>query len=127
MSVRIAALTPTGVFTPQAVKQLLLGDFNPLYSASGPIDPHGYGRALITKATAAALTLAAPNLADDGNKLQFISSTAAAHTITATGLFQDGAGHTDVATFAAQIGASMILMALNKKWVVLSIQGVTMS
>jgi len=115
-----------GAFTLRTKQQALLADFNVL-SASGAIPVNVPGRYLITKAGVAALTLAAPATADDGMRLQIISNTANAHTITATGLYQDGAGHVNLATFAAQIGASLTLMALGGKWFVLGTQGVTMS
>lgn len=79
------------------------------------------------------MTLAAPTAGsvetggDDGKEIQVFSTTANAHTITATGLFQDGAGHVNLATFAAQLGATVRLMAFNGKWIVLTLQGVSMS
>lgn len=115
-----------GTFSQEDANMLLAGNFI-LHAASGAINPANAGRRMITKATAAALTLAAPALADDGLKIQVFSATAAAHTVTATGLFQDGAGHTDLATFAAQIGASIGLMAYQGKWMVTMLNGVTMS
>jgi hypothetical protein len=115
-----------GAFTLRTKLQALLGDFT-VISASGAIPPNVPGRSIITKAGVAALTLAAPALADDGMKLEIISTTAQAHTITATGLFADGAAHVNLATFAAQIGASLRLMAYQGKWYVLGVQGVTMS
>jgi hypothetical protein len=121
-----AVVIPQGAFTQEASDKLLGGNFT-LISVSGAIPPRTAGRSLITKAGVAALTLAAPSTADDGLRKVLISTTAQAHTITATGLFQDGAGHVNLATFAAQIGASIHLMALSGKWVVLSVQGVTMS
>lgn len=127
MATQQAAQVPQGAFTKDTLAAVLLGDFT-LYAASGAIDPHASERGLITKATAAAMTLAAPAVgADDGKYKLYVSTTAAAHTITATGLFQDGAGHVNTATFAAQIGASIELMAFQGKWIVLSTQGVTMS
>jgi hypothetical protein len=117
---------PQGAFSPDAVNAVLKGEFT-LISASGAIDPRSEGRSMITKAGVAALTLAAPNLGDDGLYKRIISNTANAHTITATGLYVDGAGHVNLATFAAQIGASIDLMAFAGKWVVIRVQGVTMS
>lgn len=67
------------------------------------------------------MTLAAPTAtADDGKIIRILSSTDKAHTVTATGLFQDGGGHTDLATFPALAGASIVLYAFNAKWIVLS-------
>lgn len=108
-----------GAFTTDNQNAYLGNPFDPTHviTASGAIDPHTPGRYAITKATAAALTLAAPvSGAEDGLRIQVYSDTAAAHTITATGLFADGAGHTDICTFAAQIGAVANLVARNGKW-----------
>jgi len=75
------------------------------------------GIVLITKATAAALTLAAPTATtDDGKVLIIDSATAAAHTVTvATGLRGAGAG-ADVGTFGAAIGNGVALYAYNGAW-----------
>lgn len=126
MTTQLAQTVQEGAFTNTTKKQALLADFN-VVSASGALPTNLPGRYIITKAGVAALTLAAPAKSDDGMRLEIISTTANAHTITATGLFADGAAHVNVATFAAQIGASIRLMAYQGKWYVLSIQGVTMS
>lgn len=116
-----------GVLSQDAINKLLGGPLNPI-GASGAIDPHTAGRYMITKAGVAALTLAAPTAgADDGLEIEIISNTAFAHTLTATGLFQDGAGHVNLATFAANAGASIFLTAYQGKWNVQIVQGVTMS
>lgn len=85
---------------------------------------------LLTKATAlASTTLAAPGKDQDGLKLTITSTTAAAHVITATTLFGDsesGSPET-TATFAAQIGSTMLLEAVNGLWNVVSAVGVTFS
>lgn len=75
------------------------------------------GVVLITKATAAALTLAAPTATtDDGKILVIDSATAAAHTVTvATGLRGAGAG-ADVGTFGGAIGDGISLYAYNGAW-----------
>lgn len=72
----------------------------------------------INKATAAALTLPAPSLADNGVSLVFTSNTAAAHVITATSLLQDGTSGSPktTATFAAFKGASAVFVAENGFW-----------
>ena len=126
LGTRQAQQVDEGSFTLKTKKQVLRGDFITV-DASQALPVNVAGRYLITKATAAALTLAAPAAADDGMVMEIISNTAAAHTVTATGLYQDGAGHVNLATFAAQIGASMRIMALGGKWFVLAVQGVTMS
>jgi len=124
MNTQIAQTVQEGAFTGTTKKQALLADFN-VISADQALPVNLPGRSIITKATAAALTLAAPAKADDGMLVEFISTTAAAHVITATGLLADGAGHTDTLTFAAQIGASCLLMAYQGKWYVKRLQGVT--
>lgn len=69
----------------------------------------------ITKATAAAIVIVAPSKAQDGLELTFTSLTAAAHTITGTGLIADGASGSpeDLITFDAFIGATITLVAQN--------------
>lgn len=116
-----------GVFTPDAIQKLLAAALVPL-PGSGAIDPHTCNRYVITKAGVAALTLAAPTAgADDGLYLMIISATANAHTVTATGLYEDGAGHVNLATFPANIGGCLELMAYQGKWYVLAAYNVTMS
>lgn len=116
-----------GVFTSQTQRQLLLGD-NVVISASGAIDPHAAQKYVITKAGVAAMTLAAPTAGtDDGLRIQIASETAYAHTVTATGLFQDGSGNVNEATFAAHAGALLELEAYNGKWQIKAELGITMS
>lgn len=83
----------------------------------------------ITKASAAALTLAAPSAAQAGSMLTISSATDFAHVITATGLILAGAsaGAKNTITFAAFAGASVTLIAYNLKWYVRSTVGVTIT
>lgn len=106
----------TGAYTKDEQNALLGNDFDTVHtiSADGAIDPSTPGRYQITKATAAALTLGAPT--KDGICITLYSTTAAAHVITATGLFADGAGHVNTGTCAAQIGCQYVLMSLGGKW-----------
>lgn len=94
-------------------------------AASGAIDPTTPGRYVITKAGVAAMTLAAPVAGrDDGLEIYIGSTTANAHTVTCpAGTFQAGVAANTVATFPAQAGAGIKLMAFNGKWVVRSIVG----
>lgn len=69
----------------------------------------------ITKATAAALTLADPAI-DQQNTLTFISTTAAAHTITYTAGFYGNTTTSDVATFPATINGMLTIRAQNGTW-----------
>jgi|SRR6185312_644380 len=99
-----------------------------LLAVSGAIDPHTSQTYVITKAGVLADTLAAPTAGtDDGTVIVVTSNTANAHTITATGLLQDGSTTVNVATFAANPGASLTLMAYQGKWNVLSQNAITFS
>jgi len=100
-------------------------------SASGAVSVVAASN-FITKAGVAALTLAAPvagstGSGQDGTQIYFFSTTAYAHTITATGLLQTGSASVNVATFAAYAGASLELVAYNGKWLVLSSNAITFS
>lgn len=98
-----------------------------LIAASGAV-PVAAGENVITDAGAAALTLAAPVVGtQDGLMLNIESATAFAHTLTATGLLQTGTASVNVATFAAQPGAGLMLMAYNGKWIVKASVGITFS
>lgn len=76
---------------------------------------------VLMKTSAAAMTLAAPGLDQDGKVLTFLTGTAFAHVVTATGLFQDGVtgGAKNAATAGAFLGASLRVMALKGFWHVL--------
>lgn len=86
------------------------------------------GVVVITKATAAALTLAAPTAGtDDGKILRIVSTTAAAHTVTNASPGFNGAGASgDVATFGAAIGNAMEVVAYNGVWLAANLTGVTL-
>jgi hypothetical protein len=106
------------------------GFLDPVASAAGDgaitITP---GTVKITKGSAAALTLAAPTAAQEGTFLTITSQTAFAHVVTATSLLGDGVSgspHT-TATFAAFIGATITLEAINLIWNVVSLKGVTVT
>jgi hypothetical protein len=86
------------------------------------------GNYVITKAGVLADTLGAPTAGiQDGTLIVLTSSTANAHTLTATGLLQTGTASVNVATFAAQAGAGLVLQAFNGKWIVISSVGITFS
>jgi len=84
---------------------------------------------VLAKATAAAITLGAPTGVQDGLTLGFLSPTAAAHVVTATGLYDDGVtgGAKSAATFAAFVGANMVLQASRGHWTVVSLKGVAVA
>ena len=89
------------------------------------------GTAVITKGTAAALTLVAPTAGlpaaggDYGKALRIVSTTAAAHTVTTPSNKINGASH--IATFAAAIGNFQVLFAYNGVWYALASAGITLS
>jgi hypothetical protein len=81
----------------------------------------------ITKPSAAAIILEAPNAAADGVTLTIVSASNFAHIITATGLIEDGVtgGAKNTLTFPAFAGASVTLLANRAKWTVLAKNTVT--
>jgi hypothetical protein len=67
---------------------------------------------MISKATAAAITLSAPaSKGADNVRATFLSETAAAHVITYTPGFYGDTTSSDLATFAAKVGASATFIA----------------
>lgn len=81
------------------------------------------GVALLTKADGAvAATLAAPTpTTDDGKILYIVSTTAQAHTITATTIgFNAANTDGDVATLGAAIGNGLVVVAYQGEWYVLA-------
>jgi len=81
------------------------------------------GLVLLTKADGAvAATLAAPTATvDDGKILYIVSTTAQAHTITATTIgFNAGDAAGDVATLGAAIGNGLVVVAYQGEWYVLA-------
>lgn len=97
-------------------------------TASGAIAPHTGGQYVITNAAVTALTIAAPTAGtDDGLRVNIRSTTAYAHTLTATGLLQTGTASVNLATFAAFAGAGLSLTAFNGKWIVSAQEAITFS
>lgn len=99
-----------------------------LAAASGAITAKR-GLVVITAASAAALTLAAPLAGiDDGATLTIVSDTAQAHTVTNTTPGFNGAGAGgDVATFGAARGNVMQLLAYNGVWYTVNLRNVTLA
>lgn len=73
------------------------------------------GIVVITKASAAALTLAAPSI-DDNGVLIIDSHTAVAHTVTLAGGLRGAGDGADVGTFGGAIGDGIVLYAYNGAW-----------
>lgn len=93
-------------------------------TADGAVSPSTPNTYVVTKAGVAAMTLAAPAVADNGLVIRITSATANAHTITTVGLLQTGAGaNVNQAALAAQPGAGVTLMAVAGKWNVIGSVG----
>lgn len=98
------------------------------YGASGAIAPPTVNTlVMLDKATAAAMTLAAPSGLADGTEVTILSATAAAHTVTYTAGFYGDTTSSDVATFAAKAGASMTIVAYKGAWGVKALANVTLA
>lgn len=85
--------------------------------------------ALITGGTALAMTLAAPTATThDGIIIRIISTTAQAHTITATTIgFNAGDAASDVATLGGAIGDGLTVVAYQGEWYVLNNTNATLA
>ena len=95
--------------------KMVRGDELSTYLANGAITVQD-GVAVISKTSAAAMTLAPPGAGDEGMLLTITAGTAFAHTVTITeGIGGKGASF-DVITFAA-VGDSITLRAVNLHWV----------
>lgn len=87
------------------------------YGADGAIAvPTRNTRVILTKATAAAMTLADPTNLPDGIELDIQSATAAAHTVTLTAGAYGNTTGSDVMTFVAGIGPGFKLRSIKGKW-----------
>ena len=81
---------------------------------------------VITKASACALTLGTPTTAQNGTIIRFVSTTAAAHTVTAATIgFNAGDAAKDVGTFGAAIGNGFACVAYEGEWYVFYSTNVT--
>ena len=81
----------------------------------------GVKTVFLTKGTASAITVAAPTATThDGVIIHVVSTTAAAHTITATTIgFNAGDAASDVATLGAAKGNGLSFVAYQGEWYVL--------
>jgi hypothetical protein len=99
------------------------------YSVSGAITlPDKNTVVDITKATAAAMTLADPTVTQNGIVLTVVAQTAAAHTVSnSAGSGFNGSGASfDIATFGGGIGDALQVVANNGKWITLVTKNVTL-
>lgn len=106
-----------------------------VYSSSGAISVASQTAVITKTGSLAAMTLAAPVAGapsaggQDGTRIRITTTTAFAHTVTATTLINDGVTgvpHTTI-TFAAFAGASIELEAYNGLWQVVSSNHATVS
>lgn len=120
----LSGVTLTGTTT-------VTGDVLPqsqVVSADGAITIKD-GVVVITKGSAAAVTLADPTATtDDGKILTVISATAYAHTLSnaAGSGFNGGGSGSDVGTFGGAKGDGIVLMAYQGDWYVVSKTNVTL-
>ena len=98
------------------------------YAANGAIGLYSH-TAFITKGTAAALTLAVPTATThDGVTIEVVSTTAAAHTVTATTVgFNAGDAASDVGTFGGAIADRFKFIAYQGEWYVVQNTNVTLA
>lgn len=91
--------------------------------ATVTVDPNAAGwlTYVLTKATPAAVTLMAPTVAQNRLRVTFRSASAAAHVITYAAGFYGDTTSSDMATFAAKIGATATFEAHNGAWGVLAL------
>jgi hypothetical protein len=100
-------------------------DYVAVASADGAITIQT-GTVVITKGTAAALTLGTPTTAQNGTVIRVISTTAAAHTVAAATIgFNAGDAAKDTGTFGGAIGDGFSCVAYGGEWYVLTNTNVT--
>lgn len=82
---------------------------------------------VIAKATAAAMTIAAPSSGIDGARLLIVANTDAAHVITFTGatLLDGTTGANLTVTLTAFKGSAIVIVAVGTKWLLQSSSNVT--
>lgn len=92
-----------------------------VYTADGAITVASQ-RAILSKTSAAAMTLAPPTVAQNGLTIVITAGTAYAHVVTATGLIDDGitGGAKNSITLGAFVGATATIYAYNLHWVLQS-------
>jgi plastocyanin len=100
-------------------------DYVTVASADGAVTIQS-GTVLITKGTAAALTLGTPTAAQNGTTIRFIATTAAAHTVAAATIgFNAGDAAKDTGTFGGAIGDGFACVAYGGEWYTFSVTNVT--
>ncbi len=97
------------------------------YAASGAIAVRSH-TALLTKAGVGEMTLAVPTATThDGIVITVVSTTAQAHTVTATTVgFNEGNAASDVGTFGGAIADNFSFIAYQGEWYTLTNTNVTL-
>jgi hypothetical protein len=120
----IPGVVQQGAFTADTVQKALMSAFVQLSGIADALDGSTPNRYAIITAGVDAVTLNAPIAGiNDGYEILIISTTANAHTVTSTGNLQTGTAGVNKATFPAQAGAAIWLVAFNGKWVVSGVNG----
>jgi hypothetical protein len=126
---------------PSALSSIINGVITAVDNAIGNVEVKAadgavastQGNVMITKGTAAALTLAAPvaglpsaaTPGNDGQMLRVVSTTAAAHVITFPANKLNS--NKTTATFGAAVGNSLVLIAYQGIWYVVASVGITLA
>lgn len=123
-------LTVTGTETVSGIITATGGIKGPVVTISGDgaitISPNAL--VMLSKGTAAAITIAAPtNTTHDGYIIRVFSSTAAAHVITCSTDGFNAKGSSGTITFAANIGSSTTIVAMGGHWYTLAGIGATVA
>jgi len=114
---------PDQALNPNPNKPLIVS-----YGVSGAITvPINDTYIVITKATAAVMTIEGPSAFADGTEVTIVSVTAAAHTVDYTAGFNDNTTSSNLATFTATAGNSFTIIAMKGKWRVKCAYGVTIA
>jgi len=87
---------------------------------------HTSGQHNINVAGVGTMTLAVPDAADEGKRIDVVSSTAQAHVLTVTGGHGGGGASFDVHTFSA-VGDSVSFKVQNALWCLISNEGVVIT
>lgn len=124
----LATLAGTEALSNKTITASSLRKINTSYSADGAIAITASGNAVITKGSAAAMTVAAPS-SQDGTEITIISGSNNAHVITFTGttLYDGTTGANTTVTMAAFIGAAVTILASGSIWLVKNYHAVTIA
>jgi len=85
------------------------------------------GLVVLSKGSAAAITITAPATSDNGKQLTIITLTAQAHVITSATVGFNAKGSSGTCTYTAAIGNSVTLDAYNGNWYASVKTGVTLA